>query len=152
MDASTDINPELETFREQWRAEVRAKRPAASGSHHQSNTHTVHISHAGPSRTAGAPGPPPPRPTAHTSVGKSKVLDTDEDYAEALAFDDPEPTQTVQPARQKDKETGEPVTALDHYERAVEKESQGSLGDSLMLYRKAFRVRPIIPRYVRPSH
>lgn len=150
MDASTDINPELETFREQWRAEVRAKRPAASGSHHQTNTHTVHISHAGPSRTAGAPGPPPLRPTAQSSSGKSKVLDTDEEYVETLAFDDPEPAQPVQPARQKNKETGEPVTALDHYERAVEKESQGSLGDSLMLYRKAFRVRPIRLRYVWP--
>jgi F-box protein 9 len=34
-----------------------------------------------------------------------------------------------------------PRTALEHYEKAVEKESQGSLGDSLNLYRKAFRVR-----------
>lgn len=146
MDASTDLNPELESFREQWRAEVRAKRPVASGSHHHSSTSTVHISHAGPSRTAVAPGPPPPRPTAHLSSGKQKVVDTDEDYVETLSFDDPEPTQPLQPARQKNKETREPVTALDHYERAVEKESQGSLGDSLMLYRKAFRVRHLILR------
>lgn len=69
---------------------------------------------------------------------------------ENLTFDDPGPSQPVQLARQKNKEIGEPVTALDHYERAVEKESQGSLGDSLMLYRKAFRVRSIMLRYVRP--
>ncbi len=31
-------------------------------------------------------------------------------------------------------------SALEHYERAVEKESQGSLGDSVNLYRKAFKV------------
>lgn len=139
MDAPTDINPELESFREQWRAEVRAKRPAASASHQQSSTTT---SHAGPSKRTTAPGPPP-RPTAHLGFGKSKLLDTDEEYVEPLAFDDSESVQPVQPARQKDMEKGEPVTALDHYERAVEKESQGSLGDSLMLYRKAFRVRPV---------
>lgn len=35
---------------------------------------------------------------------------------------------------------GVPESALEHYERAVEKETQGSLGESLSLYRKAFRV------------
>jgi F-box protein 9 len=34
----------------------------------------------------------------------------------------------------------EPRSALEHYEKAVERESQGSLGDSLNLYRKAFKV------------
>jgi F-box protein 9 len=33
-----------------------------------------------------------------------------------------------------------PKTALEHYERAVEKEGQGSLGESLAHYRKAFKV------------
>lgn len=32
------------------------------------------------------------------------------------------------------------TSALDHYERAVERESDGNLGDSLSLYRKAYRV------------
>lgn len=35
----------------------------------------------------------------------------------------------------------EPHSALDHYELAVERESEGSLGDSLNHYRKAYRVR-----------
>ena len=34
----------------------------------------------------------------------------------------------------------EPTSALEHYERAVEKESQGSLGDSLAHYRKAYKL------------
>ncbi|KAL1303178.1 hypothetical protein AAFC00_006604 [Neodothiora populina] len=34
----------------------------------------------------------------------------------------------------------EPQSALEHYERAVEKETQGSLGDSLNHYRKAFKL------------
>lgn len=146
MDGPTDTNPELESFREQWRAEVRAKRPTASGSQHQSSTST---SHGEPSRRTTAPSAPP-RPTANLSSRKPKVLDVDEDYVEPLAFDDPQPVQPEQPVRQQDKHNEEPVTALDHYERAVEKESQGSLGDSLMLYRKAFRVRPVFLRYARP--
>lgn len=148
MDDPQDFNPELESFREQWRAEVRARNPAASGSHQQSSTST---NHAGLSQRTAAPGPPP-RPTTHLSSGKPKTLDTDEDYVAPLAFDDPEPIQPLQsdqPTRQKGKENGEPVTALDHYERAVEKESQGSLGDSLMLYRKAFRVRAIPLEYMK---
>jgi len=36
--------------------------------------------------------------------------------------------------------SSEPRSALEHYEKAVERESQGSLGDSLNLYRKAFKV------------
>ena len=34
----------------------------------------------------------------------------------------------------------EPRSALDHYELAVERESEGSLGDSLNHYREAYRV------------
>lgn len=34
----------------------------------------------------------------------------------------------------------EPSTALEHYERAVEKETQGNLGDSMRHYRRAFKV------------
>jgi len=36
--------------------------------------------------------------------------------------------------------TGIPGSALEHYEKAVEKETEGSLGESLKLYRKAFRM------------
>ena len=35
----------------------------------------------------------------------------------------------------------EPTSALEHYERAVERETEGNLGDSLNHYRKAYRVR-----------
>ncbi|KAG8410673.1 hypothetical protein J3459_016961 [Metarhizium acridum] len=34
------------------------------------------------------------------------------------------------------------VSALDHYEEAMEKEALGNMGDSLKLYRKAYRVSP----------
>jgi F-box protein 9 len=38
----------------------------------------------------------------------------------------------------------EPRSALEHFERAVEKEAEGNLGDSLHHYRKAYRVRILI--------
>jgi F-box protein 9 len=34
----------------------------------------------------------------------------------------------------------EPSSAIEHYERAVEKETQGQLGESVRHYRKAFKV------------
>lgn len=125
-----DSNPDLESFREQWRAEVRARNPAVPESQQQSTAG----SHEGASGTT---APRPPRPT-QLSSGKPRVLDTDEDYVETRTFDAPE---SVQVAKHDDQEIREPVTALEHYERAVEKEDQGSLGDSLQLYRRAFRVR-----------
>jgi F-box protein 9 len=38
----------------------------------------------------------------------------------------------------------EPSSALEHYEKAVEKESHGQLGDSLKHYRTAFKVGPTL--------
>lgn len=125
-----EANPELESFREKWRAEVRARNTASSASQQQASASTSHATSSQPAASI------PPRP-AHFSGGKPKVLETDDDYVQARVFGDIEP----QPAaRQADRNAADPVTALDHYEHAVEKEGQGSLGDSLRLYRKAFRV------------
>lgn len=125
-----DANPELESFREQWRAEVRSRNPATSGSQQQPTTG----SHA---ENARATARRSSRPT-NLSSAKPRVLDTEDDYVEPKPFDAPEP---IPVAKQDDEKIKEPVTALEHYERAVEKEEQGALGDSLHLYRRAFRVR-----------
>lgn len=45
----------------------------------------------------------------------------------------------------------EPRSALDHYELAVERELEGSLGDSLNHYRKAYRVGGY-PFHPKPVH
>lgn len=126
-----EANPELESFREKWRAEVRARNQASSGpqQHASSSASNTNSSQAAASL--------PPRPT-HFGTGKPKVLETDDDYVQARVFGDIEPQSA---ARQSERKVADPVTALDHYEHAVEKEGQGSLGDSLRLYRKAFRVR-----------
>lgn len=138
MAAPQDTNPELESFREQWRAEVRARTTAPTTEqqrpHHHSGSSFLRED------IPKAADPEPPRPS-HTGSGKparTEDKDYDEDYVQARAFDDSE---AVHAAQKDEKQRPEPVTALEHYERAVEKEAAGSLGDSLSLYRKAFRVR-----------
>lgn len=137
-DDAQDVNPELESFREQWRAEVRARHPSASA------TDTPQQQQASTSSQAEPPRPNAPRPTrpAHFSAAKPRAADTgDEDSVQqARVFDEAEPLSSAT-ALTDEEAKAEPVTALEHYERAVEKETQGSLGDSLSLYRKAFRVR-----------
>ena len=46
----------------------------------------------------------------------------------------------------------QPQTALEHYEKAVEREGQGSLGDSLNLYRKAFRMDSNVDKKYKSKH
>lgn len=46
----------------------------------------------------------------------------------------------------------EPSSALEHYERAVERESEGSLGDSLNHYRKAYRLDAGVDRIYKNKH
>ncbi|EXJ95328.1 hypothetical protein A1O1_00448 [Capronia coronata CBS 617.96] len=46
----------------------------------------------------------------------------------------------------------EPKSALEHYERAVEKESQGNLGDSLAHYRQAYRLDAKVDQSYRNKH
>lgn len=136
----SDVTSELESFREQWRAEVRAKRPGA-----QSDAQPPVPTASGSSqRTARIPEPP------RKPIEGKKRLEEDaeeEDLVEVPSLDAPElepaallsPATAAEPSEHKSKE---PVTALDHYEKAVEREIVGNLGDSLRLYRKAFKVRP----------
>ena len=48
--------------------------------------------------------------------------------------------------------TKEPRSALEHYERAVEKESQGNLGDSLSHYRQAYRLDARVEQSYKGKH
>ena len=140
-------NPELESFRQQWRAEVqaRAARHAAS-SRRQQQQHQYHGPHAGPSSTATLTQPirvTTPRGKPPAPAKGIAVKDSEEDYVRSQPFDEPvHSAGAVQGEKSKGKANApkEPVTALEHYERAVEKEAAGNLGESLRLYRKAFQV------------
>lgn len=121
-----ESNPELESFRQQWRAEVSAK-ARVDGNKKSNTSHTKQSRKPAFDRlpSTSIPEPPEEEDGDHTEPqmvkslgGPSRTDDTSKVGVE-----------------------GEPKSALEHYEKAVERETQGSLGDSLGLYRKAFRVR-----------
>lgn len=126
-------NSELDSFRKQWHAEVSGRaqpaqsskvRPAAGPSRHSGHqTHLV------------PPAVKKPLPQ-NNNVEESDSEDERENYTkQALLSDDIEGFES--------RAAAEPQSALEHYEKAVEKENQGNLGDSLDLYRKAFKVSSI---------
>ncbi len=140
MENTNDINSELESFREQWRAEVRARNPSA-------------VDQKEAASSISSPSHPQLQKAGLPKDALSKrpvVTDSNEDHVQGRPFDGPKEDPSERPSHSRSHaETGlvhgvkEPVTALDCYEEAVEKEAQGSLGESLRLYRKAFRVSKI---------
>ena len=124
-----DSNAELESFRQKWKEEVLAKK--------KSNTEPPRAS----AEQSGLSRRPltPPRKASETAHGDLE----EKEYFEPRSFLDVEKSgSTVLPANGESSKQGsrEPRSALEHYEKAVERESLGSLGDSLDLYRKAFKV------------
>ncbi|KAF1362504.1 hypothetical protein EJ07DRAFT_107039 [Lizonia empirigonia] len=137
---STSTEAELESFRQRWKEEVSArakgKGPVAS---------------AVPARTTAPLGSKPhatkgtaPDAASHSHARQRSVEETDEvtpyiyqdlgDKQHGRRLDE---TSAHTPAITS--ASKEPKTALDHYEKAVERETQGNLGDSVRLYRKAFK-------------
>lgn len=130
---------ELENFRQRWREEVsrRAKGKAPA------STPSLKSSQASSSK------PHAPKSNAPETHGHARHPSVEEiDEVEPHVYQDLGDKQhgrkldeTSAPAESSE----EPRSALEHYEKAVEKESQGSLGDSVNLYRKAFKVGPSAP-------
>ncbi|KAH8680108.1 F-box protein pof7 [Tricladium varicosporioides] len=127
-----ETNPELEAFRRQWREEVSAK-----------------VGNSKSTESTKAPRKPPPIPRSSTS----KTLQEHEDHVEPQAFpglDEPRRRESV--VVESSKSSKEPQSALEHYEKAVERENQGNLGDSLNLYRKAFRMDHKVDQKYKSKH
>ncbi|KAJ4415206.1 hypothetical protein N0V85_002824 [Neurospora sp. IMI 360204] len=148
MDTSGEANPDLESFREQWRAEVRARRPTtqASSSSSQQQPRPQQQTTLSAAELATEhhlhPRKPPPAPAKQVVAPRQ---DYEDDYIQPRSFDAPNDgaaaaSTSAQGGWTVNKTMKDPVTALDHYEKAVEREAAGSLGDSLRLYRKAFRM------------
>jgi F-box protein 9 len=137
-----DSNPDLESFRAQWQAEVEAR---AALPLPDQPTHAT----SGPSS-----GTISSRPTALFTKANLPPLHTlaevgDEEDVLLHSYhdlDDPEDLKRLDRRASLgpsgDNGKGKlPESALDHYEAASEKEAQGQMGDSVKLYRKAFKVR-----------
>ncbi|KAK1837180.1 F-box protein pof7 [Podospora conica] len=150
---SSETNPDLESFREQWRAEVRNRRPAPATPSSttvgpSSSTGAVAgPSSARPANPTGAPKKPPPPPTKQVAT-----QDDDDDGIQPLSFDEPSRGGAGVVMGEQRAEPEEPVSALDHYEQAVERETAGKLGDSLRLYRKAFRMDDSVDQKYKAKH
>ncbi|KAI9370893.1 hypothetical protein BJX61DRAFT_544203 [Aspergillus egyptiacus] len=138
-------NAELESFRRQWREEVsRRTRPTPDGP-----------SQAAPPKASGAQLRHLP-PTRHEASTRK------EDEEEATSYSQNELVQGVDGislARPDDDDIfhsratrAEPQSALEHFERAVEKEAEGNLGDSLQHYRKAYRLDAAVDKAYRNKH
>jgi F-box protein 9 len=141
MSNTENTDAELEAFRRQWRDEVQSR------VHQQPQPQQPQSSS---SRQLKKPPPAPkprPQPTNlhehedHQESAPNVYHDLpDKEAALRLHVDDRAPL------------TKEPKTALDHYEKAVEKESMGSLGDSVALYRQAFRIDDRVHEKYKSKH
>lgn len=144
-----DDNAELESFRRQWREEV-ARRTKRSNAGASRTAPKASAAAAAAATTSPSGGPHYERfpPTRHEAATRKEAIDDDHEastfndageighqldrlslnHADADGFDP------------KQHPSKEPKSALEHFERAVQKEAEGNLGDSLSHYRKAYRV------------
>ncbi|KAJ4363762.1 hypothetical protein N0V95_000956 [Ascochyta clinopodiicola] len=141
QDHTTNTEAELESFRQRWREEVSAR---AKGK--------TPVASAAPARTAAplASQPLAPKGTAPDAASHSHARQRSVEEADEVIPYVHEDLGDKQHGRRLDETSAqtaaitsaskEPKTALDHYEKAVERETQGSLGDSVSLYRKAFKL------------
>jgi F-box protein 9 len=145
-------NAELESFRRQWREEVaRRSKPIDSAP-----APDAALPSAAPIASPTVPSATRAPPTRHAATDRK---DLDQEGPAPASFDPEELAQQVgelsvkqeeeeeEEEEEDEEEDGftrraqqEPNSALEHFERAVEKEAAGNLGDSLQHYRKAFRV------------
>lgn len=143
---SDNATAELQRFREQWKEEVtaRTKGPSTSKSDRLQQPHDPQRSRSVAGEAPTANRPPQYARIAETSEEKdgSEGLDHaglesyhdlgDQDQTSRLGVE----VKDVHPSTA----FKTPNSALEHYEKAVEREEQGSLGDSVSLYRKAYRL------------
>ncbi|PYH96068.1 putative F-box protein [Aspergillus ellipticus CBS 707.79] len=139
-------NAELESFRRQWREEVsRRTRPSRP-----------EPAQPKPSRSSAGPSSHLP-PVRHEPLEHKE----EEDEGGAASVDHGEIVHGVghlslgpsdEDAFHSHVPRKEPKSALEHFERAVEKEAEGNLGDSLQLYRKAYRLDSAVDKTYRDKH
>lgn len=137
MDPPKETEAELESFRQQWKAEVSARarqqHPAEPSNEHASNTKT--LDRRKPSTV----------PSSKPTPRRININEGAEELEPRAYHDLPDKEEELKlgvigQSTARDVSTKEPRSALEHYEKAVEKETQGCLGDSLKLYRAAFKV------------
>ncbi|KAK5085801.1 hypothetical protein LTR05_005090 [Lithohypha guttulata] len=140
----------LEHFRQQWQQEVHARtqqKPAGGSGHTRTKSEIDQVVRS--ERPITKPATRHPLADQHTednvepeAYGRSTATEK----LERLAIRDADEDEFSKLGRD------EPKTALEHYERAVEKEGQGSLGVSLSHYRRAFRLDENVDKAYKEKH
>ncbi|RFU76413.1 hypothetical protein TARUN_5826, partial [Trichoderma arundinaceum] len=147
-----EANPELESFRQKWISDLRSRRESVGSSSHQAEAA------ASLSSTAAVVTSRPRKHTGPSSSAATRknlpVVDDDEYYLHVPSFDAPPPSSSGHllsdtPGKHVEKAL---VSALDHYEEAMEKEAEGNMGESLRLYRKAYRLDNRVDKTYREKH
>ncbi|KAI5778507.1 hypothetical protein EDC01DRAFT_622468 [Geopyxis carbonaria] len=134
---------ELSRFREQWKEEVTARA-------HGQPQGSVSSSSATQPHQQKAKGPS----FSHTRAVTFRTEDDSDDDNLAAVPEDKERFHSP-PAVRRPSVTGvsrAPRSALEHYEQAVQKEGEGNLGESLKLYRKAFRMDAGVDKSYKEKH
>ena len=156
-----DTNEELERFRKQWQEEVTAKAKSSTIAVGSANVVTT-------TKSTGAVKPfAPLKPSQILREEEAEYHDDSEDDlsfsqgpsgsngagyegGEYTGIENKEDGYRIgSGSKQKQKE---PRSALEHYERAVERENEGILGDSLNLYRKAYRLDAAVDKTYKNKH
>ncbi|RYP64236.1 hypothetical protein DL771_008860 [Monosporascus sp. 5C6A] len=158
MDPPSDqIQSELENFRKEWQAEVSARVRNPSASQPRPSNQAVYSSTSSSSNRAPRRNEQSHKESA--SRAHNPPEDEDDHYVQTRSFDAPEPGRVGDGGGLYDCESGglkgkveEPQSAIDFYEAAVEKETSGKLGDSLQLYRKAFRMDSRVDQLYKNKH
>ncbi|KAG8532720.1 uncharacterized protein KY384_002597 [Bacidia gigantensis] len=135
-----DASEELTKFRQQWQEEVRSRkktisthRPQAASAHHR------------PDRA------PSPHLPSYNEEHKSAFEDhKDSSYHDLEDLDDQRRLHIEGGSRPNN--SRQPSSALEHYEKAVQREGEGSLGDSLKHYHKAYRLDAGVDSLYKSKH
>ncbi|KAL8735886.1 MAG: hypothetical protein Q9181_002635 [Wetmoreana brouardii] len=142
-------NPDLENFRKEWQKEVTARSSARGKNRSDSRAHTQSGKAEDSSSNARAPLP---SSQVYEEVESLHGIST-QAYHDLDNKDDARRLGSqgidIQPSNHTSEE---PKSALEHYEKAVEREDQGNLGDSLNLYRRAFRLDADVDRIYKNKH
>ena len=138
-----DASEELERFRREWQQEVKARAKAGLSSASTRSEASAAARAAESRKTSSRP----------TKLGVSKSDEeqiTTPQNREGTSKDpgvgDPGPGFEYASA------SAEPQSALEHYEKAVEREEEGNLGDSLKHYRTAYKLDDAVDKAYRKKY
>lgn len=153
--AMDDTATALEEFRQRWKEEVDAK----SRKYERQPPRPQ----AGKARRTSEPKPERPinRPPSQPRIAVDEDVSDQKPGPEQLDVNHSGLIQQVEDLNVQDVDEdefsakpsiAEPTTALEHFEKAVEREDQGKLGDSLDHYRKAYKLDAKVDQTYKDKH